>query len=1120
LLEQEAWFGEKPISVPLLATTCTRCGTASLRAACHHASVSDSQDIAAAVRLLPSGDVTFVFTDVEGSTALLRALGDGYVAVLDRHRQLLVEAAESEGGVLVDAEGDALFIAFGNATAALRACVQGHEALATEPWPDGRQIRVRTGVHTGSAAPVDGRYVSLVVHQAARIAASAHGGQIVLSGPSLGAAHDMTFGVLRDLGQHFLKDFDEPVRLWQLTAPGAPAEFPDLRTSGARLPLAAIAPRGLKGAPAQWTAFVGREVEKRSAAKALSEARLVTLIGPGGVGKSRLAIEVGDDISVSYEHGGTFVELVPVREGFLIQAVAASVGVVGRTGQSLEDSVLAHLATRSCLLVLDNCEHVLEEVARFSARMLRSCSGVAVLATSRERIGLPGERLVVVPPMDTQGSDGDEPTTSEATRLFLDRALDADPDFDEDAALVAELCARLDGMPLAIELAAARAGSLGVSGLLAGLSDQLRLLTGGRSGDERHRSLRSVLDWSYGLLDDEERQFLHRLGVFVNGFDLAAAAEVAADAGTTAAADLLGRLADKSLVVRQRGGVPRWRLLETVRTYALDKLTGAGDDAQTRARHLRWAARAAAQLEQRLDSGPGWRGAFDVIADDLRAAIDVDRDPAVVYALALATGRIAFAHRYFEEAQAHFERAAEIAPTPAEAMVAMRAAADVCQANVRTDASFERLIRAADLADEAGDQAYRAACLAQAVIAANRFPAGLAHNIDPDRLKELLEIAQRVSPPDDLSAQAYLKQASAWQFSAQTRALSVDPLRADEALDAARAAQDPVLISCALDAVMASVTARGRMKEGFAIATERLANLATLPRSDPRAYIELADTLHMFNEQSIAAGELPAGRREMRKLHDDDVKVFVGFQAASRLVAGLVLTGAFADAADQAGEMWAGWLAAGSPIAAWMSPAVLLAGLAAGLCGDDASADEWMRRAQGPLGDKDMFQYGNSASAATFVQARRNLHAGRYLAAVEQTRSFGANAEEWYLEDSRGSYDPYVWALDAELAALTDATDLQARLTAAAAPAQENLWAAACLDRARGRWTNDPALLERSIAKWEHIEARFERACTLLLLPERVDEGRAEIAAMGTTAPAQATGLSRTQFDPHASHGQ
>ncbi|MFN2561960.1 MAG: hypothetical protein ABR571_11770 [Jatrophihabitans sp.] len=1062
--------------------------------------MADDAGVSGAGRALPGGEVTFVFTDIEGSTRLLRELGDRYVGVLARHRELLEGEAVAGGGVVVDAEGDALFIAFTDAASALRACVRGHQALAVEQWSNGVQVRVRTGLHTGDAAPVQGRYAALAVHQAARIAAAGHGGQIVLSDATLDAASDVTFGVLRDLGQHYLKDFDEPVRLWQLTAPGAPADFADLRTGHVSLPLTHSAPPRLVGAPAQWTSFVGREVEKHAAVKALSEARLVTLLGPGGVGKSRLSIEVAGSISGEFEHGAMFVELVPVRPGFLGQAVAAALEVRGRVGQATEESVVEHLATRHALVVLDNCEHVLPEVVALTTRILRGCPRVTLLTTSRERLGVPGERVLGVPPLGRASAEAPS-SPSEAVRLFLDRAQDADAGFDEDTALVAELCDRLDGMPLAIELAAARAASLGVSGLLAGLGDRLRLLAGGQSADERHRSLRSVLDWSHSLLTDEEARFLERLGIFVNGFDLEAAAQVAADGEAAAAADLLGRLADKSLLVRQRGSVPRWRLLETVRTYAIDRLNASDAAAGVRSRHLAWAAAAARDIESRLDSDPLWRTAFDGLADDLRAVISYDIEPQTVHGVALSTGRIAFAYRFFDEAKAHLDRAAELAPDPVSAITAVREAADVCQANVWTDASVARLLRAAEIAAAAGLDGYRASCLAQAVIAAIRFPAGMRETIPPERLAELLDEARQLAPKEDLLAHAYLEVASAWMSSLNSSFLTVEAGTAQAALTAARAADDPVLISSALDAVMSDLLGRGRTKAAFDVARDRVASVGQLSPHDPRATIERGDTFHMYNEMAVAAGELPSAVTEMRRLQHDEASVFVGYGAASRSIPGLVLTGRMDEAARHADAMWAGWQASGSPTARWMTPYVLTATLTSGLRGDQDAAAEWLRRTQEVVGDVDMFEHQSSASCAAFVVGRIEMHAGRHTVGAERTRAFRSRVGAWYTFDSHWNFDAYVWALDAELAVLAHATDADDRLVGAAPAGVECRWAHACLLRAHGRRQNNRQLLDQSIAAWEDIDARFERACTLLLLADRAEEGVTELHAIGATLP-------------------
>jgi len=293
-------------------------------------------------------------------------------------------------------------------------------------------------------------------------------------------------------------------------------------------------PGRIAGLPASGTTFVGRGPERAAVLAAIEEVRLVTLLGPGGVGKTRLAAVVAEDAVALFPSGGAFVDLVPVRDGFVARAVATALGVTEGSHQPLAEAVAARLGTRRSLLVLDNCEHVIDEAAEFAERILAACPATRVLVTSRERLGIPCERSVPIAPLRL-GSD--------AERLFRDRALAADPQFVAEPAVITELCARLDGLPLAIELAAARAASLGPTGLLAALDDALRLLSGVRGGDERHRSLRAVLSWSYDLLGEEEQTLFRRLGVFVGAFDVDAAAAVGGD--RAGVADLLGRLADK-----------------------------------------------------------------------------------------------------------------------------------------------------------------------------------------------------------------------------------------------------------------------------------------------------------------------------------------------------------------------------------------------------------------------------------------------------------------------------------------------------------------------------------------------------------------------------------------------
>jgi len=344
------------------------------------------------------------------------------------------------------------------------------------------------------------------------------------------------------------------------------------------------APAAAVGLPARWTSFVGREGERATVLAALGEARLVTLVGPGGVGKTRLAVEAAREAASSFPSGCAFADLVPVRDGFVVQSVASVLGVSERPQQPLAEAVLDYLAGRRALLVLDNCEHLLAEAAAFTERLLAACPGVRVLVTSRERLAVAGERMVTVPPLSLVAGVADGVASSEAALLFIDRACAVDSGFIP-AAAVDELCARLEGVPLAIELAAARSASLGLDGLLAGLDDYLRLLAGGRGADPRHHSLRAVIGWSHDLLDDAERAMFRRLGVFAGGFDLDAACAISADGKRGATADVIGRLADKSLLVAAHGsGSGRWRMLDTVRAYALEQLTASGEEPALRER--------------------------------------------------------------------------------------------------------------------------------------------------------------------------------------------------------------------------------------------------------------------------------------------------------------------------------------------------------------------------------------------------------------------------------------------------------------------------------------------------------------------------------------------------------
>ena len=436
------------------------------------------------------------------------------------------------------------------------------------------------------------------------------------------------------------------------------AGVPDRRT------LAALADTSSSGSglPVYPTSFVGREHECVAVPAALEGARLVSLVGAGGMGKTRLAVEVAG----SLDGEARFVDLVPVRTGGVGRAVAQVLGVVERPPGTPADAVIDRLRTQRTVLVLDNCEHVIAEVGALVARILRLCPHTTILATSRERLAVPGERLVQVLSL------GDE-----AQRLFLDRALAADPDFVAEPAAVERLCAALDRMPLAMELVAARTASLGVDGVGAGLDDLLRLISGGRGPDRRHHSLGEVIGWSLELLDDEERLLFRRLGVFVGGFDLDAVAALNPEQSVGVVADLVGRLVDRSLVVHRRvGAITRWSLLETVRAVAVHDLATSGEDIAQR--YVRWAANTAARMEARIDQLPA--AEFDAVADDLRNALAQAAPDSTAYRLAKSLARLSFARGLVVAARDHYRTAAELAPDAAAAAEDLGTAASVALA--------------------------------------------------------------------------------------------------------------------------------------------------------------------------------------------------------------------------------------------------------------------------------------------------------------------------------------------------------------------------------------------------------------------------------------------------------
>jgi predicted ATPase/class 3 adenylate cyclase len=542
----------------------------------------------------PSGTVTFVFTDIEGSTRLLARLRGRYAGVLAQHQRVLRAAFDAFGGREVHTEGDAFFVAFARASDAIAAAVSAQRALASQHWPEGVEVRVRMGVHTGEAHVQLDDYVGLEVHRAARICAVGHGGQVLISGSTRElVADELPQDVaLRDLGEHRLKDLDRPQHLFQVVAGDLPADFPLL---GSMSP----GSRGANGLPPSPNRTIGRDHDVRAIADRLrdGDVRLLTLTGPGGVGKTRLALEAARAVRPEFADGARFISLAAVRRPDDVpSAIIQSLTILPLSGESPEQAVTRFLSGKELLLVLDNLEHLLP-AGRFVWDLLVACSALTVLATSRQALALHAEERYPVAPLALPElgipEDTDALAGVAAVALFTERARARDPRFDlgdDSAPAVAEICRRVDGLPLAIELAAARCGLLSAGEIAERLDATLSALsTGAREAPARQRTLRATIDWSYDLLGEKEQACFVRFAVFAGGASLEAA-----EAIIPADLDTLENLVAKSLLVRPHGagGPTRLVMLETIRADAAQRLAAAADaDADAddvRERHCRF----------------------------------------------------------------------------------------------------------------------------------------------------------------------------------------------------------------------------------------------------------------------------------------------------------------------------------------------------------------------------------------------------------------------------------------------------------------------------------------------------------------------------------------------------
>jgi len=622
--------------------------------------------------------LTFLFSDIEGSTRLEQEVGtSAYADVRERHRALLRAAFAACGGEEQGTEGDSFFVVFPTARGALTAAVAAQRAIMSEPWPADAQIRVRMGIHSGAARAAGGSLVGIDINRAARIAGVAHGGQILVSDATRALVHREALGSIafHDLGPHRLKDLLEPLHLFQVVADGLRTEFPSLRSlDGRRVSL-----------PTQLTSFVGRDGEVAAAGRLLTEHRLVTLTGPGGTGKTRLALQLAAEASNAFADGVCFVSLAAVRDpGLVASQIATSVGLIEAGNRPTRDLLADWLAGKAVLLVLDNFEQVIE-AAPLVADLLRSAPGLKLLVTSRAALRISGEHEYPVPglpappdlseltaleraqlPVRERSLEADALATYGSVELFIARATAVRPGFrvtNENAASVAAICARLRGMPLAIELAAARVRLLTPEAILGRLTHQLATLAGGsRDLPERQQTLRGAIAWSYDILDEPGQRLLERLSVFRGGIDLAAAEAVCRTSGVVGddLFDAIGDLADQSLLRVLDAPEPRFAMLETIREFAGEMLDGRAEAAEVRGRFRAWFLGLARDAAPEL-AGPGqrpWLDRLELEHDNLRSAMDraaADGDGGTAIGLAFALWRFWQQRGHLAEARRRLE---------------------------------------------------------------------------------------------------------------------------------------------------------------------------------------------------------------------------------------------------------------------------------------------------------------------------------------------------------------------------------------------------------------------------------------------------------------------------------
>ncbi len=812
----------------------------------------------------PSGTVSFLFTDVEDSTRLWDESPDVMSNAMPRHDELQRDAVESHDGFVVKNAGDGFRAVFATAHGAVTAAVAAQRELLADDWNITQTVRVGMGIHTGEAEVLDGNYSGGAVNRAERLMSVAHGGQIVVSAATEEVLHGALpekYGFI-DLGEHRLRDLAQRVRVFQVTHPDLWREFPPLQSLDAF-------PGNL---PVQLTSFVGREEELAGIANALDDWRMVTVTGTGGVGKTRLALQVAAEVLPRFRDGAWLCELaVALDHDAMGQVVAAALGVSQRPGRSLVESIADYLRPKELLLVLDNCEQLLGPVATLAERVLRECPGVQILATSREGLGVGGEHVWPLRPLPVPSSTTTVTTAvaTDAVVLFVERAEAARSTFTLDlsnAGEVAEICRRLDGIPLAIELAAARVVSMSpleISGLL---DERFRLLTGGRrSAVQRHQTLRATVDWSYSLLDDRERAVFDRLGVFAGSFNAQAAQAVVVGDGVEAwdVLDALTELVAKSMVVSEEiaDGTTRYQMLETLGQYARERLDEHGDTDRWRGRHAEyfadWAEEAGLGLIGRDELV--WRARESAELDNLRAAVKwaLDRDEPDDIRLALRIVGVLAAESRIDPATgigAWAERAVpHVEVTTPPLRYAVTAAAASYEARL---GNYEQALELAERA--IGDGVPLSAPAPQ--LAHLTFALCASVRGDWQQAVEIVLDAIRVLDRDfPDSAHGETLHVNAATFSAQAGDSIVARREAESALRQARKSANPTALAAAL---MANVWAL--ITDDLAAALAALDESIALSRqgASPQSF---ATALRLAALIRIRTGDLPHAARDLRE---------------------------------------------------------------------------------------------------------------------------------------------------------------------------------------------------------------------------------------------------------------